>query len=212
MSRRQNNMLYAYNAPRSWLTMNSTSMQHPIQETFRVIKRCVWSCIHLYRIRNSPQGSETIFCQALIMISKRNGEEGWTPGGFHSHSKRAISLPRSEVSWQKVETRRVPCRGQDFRAERPHPLFERSARYHSLEARATLLHHFHASKSILRFLFFFFSHFTLFWSSQVIVVKNTTPVGRFVKLYLFISLFRSLMSFSMRFFIEYSTFIAVSFL
>lgn len=129
MSRRQNNMLYAYNAPRSWLTMNSTSMQHPIQETFRVIKRCVWSCIHLYRIRNSPQGSETIFGQALIMISKRNGEEGWTPGGFHSHSKRAISLPRSEVSWQKVETRRVPCRGQDFRAERPHPLFERSARY-----------------------------------------------------------------------------------
>lgn len=81
-----------------------------------------------------------------------------------------------------------------------------------LLARATLLHHFHASKSILRFLFFFFSHFMLFWSSQVIVVKNTTPVGRFVKLYLFISLFRSLMSFSMRFFIEYSTFIAVSFL
>lgn len=146
----------------SKLTNNElhTSMQHPIQETFRVIKRCVWSCIHLYRIRNSPQGSETIFSQALIMISEK---EWWRKDGLqveHSHSKRAISPPRSEVSWQKVETRRVPCRGQDFRAERP-PFFWAIRTLHSLEARATLLHHFHASKSILRFLFFFFSQFTV---------------------------------------------------
>lgn len=41
--------------------------------------------VHLYRIRNLPQGLETevswtIFNQALIMISKRNGKEGWIQG------------------------------------------------------------------------------------------------------------------------------------
>lgn len=93
---------------------------------------------------------------------------------------------------------------------RDHPSFERSARYIRWKLEPlfctifTLPNQFYAS---------FSSSFpsSRFWGSQVIVVKNTMPIVSWNFIYFIRSLI-SIQSFSMRFFIEYSTFIAVSFL